>query len=345
VFIPKLGLAMSEAITQPVSKVALITGIFGQDGSYLCELLLSKGYRVVGTTHRDIAPELASLSNEVQTVKLDLADAAGIERVLLDVRPDEIYHLASRSSSSQLFDDPLAIADVNALTTMRFLEVIRKNLQHAKFCQAGSSEVFAAINYSPQNELSPMCPVNAYGAAKAYARHLVSAYRQEFNLKACTAILFNHESPRRGVQYVTRKITRAVAAISLGQQKELVLGTLDHRRDWGHAIDTVRGLWLMLQMEQPEDIVFATGQTHSIREFCELAFACVQLDYHQYVRITPDLGRRMEKIELCGDNSKAQQALGWQPRISFEQLIREMVDADINQFQNHLKIGIEKGTT
>lgn len=328
---------MSEAMAIPTPKMALITGIFGQDGSYLCELLLSKGYRIVGTTHRDVVPELGRLPKAVQIVKLDLADAAGIERLLLDVRPDEIYHLASRSSSSQLFDDPLAIADINALTTMRFLEVIRKNLQHTKFCQAGSSEVFAAINYSPQHEFSPMCPVNAYGAAKAYARHLVSAYRQQCDLKACTAILFNHESPRRGVHYVTRKITSAVAAISLGQQQELVLGSLDNRRDWGHASDTVRGLWLMLQMEQPEDIVLATGQTHSIREFCELAFACVQLDYRQHVRITPDPSRRMEKIELCGDSSRARQVLGWQPQVRFEQLVGEMVDADIYQLKNQLK--------
>jgi GDPmannose 4,6-dehydratase len=330
---------MSESEHRPLSKVALITGVLGQDGFYLSKLLLSKGYRVVGTTHRDFTPDLASQLPDVQLLKLDLADAINLERVLLDVHPDEIYHLASRSSSSQLFDDPWAIADINAFATLRFLEVIRKNLPHTRYCQAGSSEVFAGTSDSPQHELSPMYPVNAYGAAKAYARHLAGAYRKQFGLKACTAIVFNHESPRRGLQYVTRKITHAVAAISMGQQQDVTLGNLDNRRDWGHAVDTVRGMWLMLQLDQPEDIVLATGQTHSIREFCEAAFSCVGLDYRQHVRSTPDPERRVEQTELCGDSSRAKQVLGWQPQTSFKQIVREMVDADIDLLRNHRKIG------
>jgi GDPmannose 4,6-dehydratase len=329
---------MSESTSQSVSKVALITGVLGQDGFYLCELLRSKGYSVVGTTHRDVSPDQVSLLSGVRLVKLDLSDALNIEHVLLDVLPDEIYHLASRASSSQLFDDPWAIADINALATLRILEVMRKSLPFARYCQAGSSEVFAVVSSSPQHELSPMHPANAYGAAKAYARHIAGAYREQFGLKACTAILFNHESPRRGLQYVTRKISYAVAAISMGRQQAVTLGNLDNRRDWGHSVDIVRGMWLMLQIDQPEDFVLATGQTHSIREFCETAFSYVGLDYRLHVRSTQDPDRRVELTELRGDTGRAGRLLGWKPQISFKKMVYEMVDADIDLLKNHGEI-------
>jgi GDPmannose 4,6-dehydratase len=310
-------------------KIALITGILGQDGRYLCDLLLSKGYRIIGTTHRSVPMEGSDLDPSIQIIQLDLSDRLSVENMLLQCRPDEIYHLASRSSSAQLFDDPWAIVDVNGLSCLRFLDVLSRHLRNTKFCHAGSSEIFAASQASPQNELTALCPANAYGAAKAYALHLVQAYRQQFGLKACTAILYNHESPRRAEQYVTRKISRAAAAISLGLQRELVLGDLHHRRDWGHAADTVRGMWLMLQNESPEDMILATGKTHSIRDFCHLAFQCVGLDYRDFVRSVIDPSRRPENIELCGDASKARTSIGWSPLIKFEDLIKEMVTADV----------------
>jgi GDPmannose 4,6-dehydratase len=325
---------MSFQVRPAGNKLALITGIFGQDGRYLCDLLLSKGYRVVGTSHRPLPAARGELDSAVQIEQLDLSDRQGVENLLLRCRPDEIYHLASRSSSAQLFDDPWAIADVNALSCLRFLEVLSKQLKDTRFCLAGSSEVFAASKASPQRECTPLSPANAYGAAKAYALHLVQAYRRQFGLKACTAILYNHESPRRAEQYVTRKISRAAASISLGLQHELILGDLNHRRDWGHAADAVRGMWLMLQQAEPQDMILATGTTHSVRDLCETAFRFVGLDYRDFVRSSSDPNRRTEYVELCGDAGKARELMGWAPRISFEELVQEMVSADLAQLKN-----------
>jgi GDPmannose 4,6-dehydratase len=316
-----------------MSKTALITGMLGQDGSYLSELLLSKGYRVVGTTHRQ-AITLKVHDQPVPVLHMSLTDASSIEQTLRQVQPDEIYHLASRSSSAQLFDDPWATTDINALATLRFMQIMQEHLPYARFCQAGSSEVFAGAAQCPQNEETAMCPVNAYGAAKAYARHAVQAYRQQFGVKACTAILFNHESPKRGQQYVTRKISRAAAAISLGLQQNLTLGSLDSQRDWGHAQDVVRGMWLMLQQEQPQDLVLATGVSHRVRDFCDLAFARLGLDYREYVQVQIDPSRRTETITLCGNADRAKEVLDWQPQIDFETMVYEMVDSDLTALRH-----------
>jgi GDPmannose 4,6-dehydratase len=309
-------------------KTALITGILGQDGSYLSELLVSQGYRVVGTTHRE-ATKVTVQNQRLPVLQMTLNDTTSVEQVLRQVEPDEIYHLASRSSSTQLFDDPWATTEINALATLRLMEAMRKHLPKARLCQAGSSEVFAGTTQSPQNEDTAMSPVNAYGAAKAYARHLVKVYREQFGIKACTAIVFNHESPRRGQQYVTRKISRGAAAVALGLQQTLSLGSLESERDWGHARDTVRGMWLMLQEEEPQDLILATGVSHRIRDFCELAFAHVGLDYTKHVQVHTDPSRRVERISLRGDATRAKNVIAWQPQISFKNLVHEMVDADL----------------
>lgn len=318
-----------------MAKTALITGVSGQDGSYLAELLLSKGYQVVGTSHRE-ARSLGFGEHSVPVLHLDLSNAAQIQETLLSVQPDEIYHLASRSSSAQLFDDPWAITDVNALSTLRFMEAMRQHCVDARFVLASSSEVFAAGVDSPQSEATGMFPANAYGAAKAYARHLVAAYRQQHGLKACTAILFNHESPRRGAHYVTRKITRAAAAISLGLDDRLVLGSLESQRDWCHARDVVRGMWLMLQQESPQDMVLASGKVHTVRDVCELAFSHLGLQYERFVSVIPDPSRRNETVLLRGDSRYARAILGWQPEITFDAMLREMVDADLQAYKNSI---------
>lgn len=308
------------------AKTALITGALGQDGSYLTELLLARGYRVVGTSHRAGANVFGPPT--VEWLQLDLGDAQAILNAVKHIQPDEIYNLASRSSSSQLFDDPLATADINGVATVRFLEAIRQVSPHTRFCQAASSEIYAGCSESPQTELTPVQPINAYGASKAYALHMVQAYRREYGLHASTAILFNHESPRRGTHYVTRKIARTVAMIERGLAHELVLGALEIRRDWGFAGDYVHGMWLMTQAPQGDDFVLATGQTHSIQDFCEAAFSSVGLDFEKYVRIDASLVRRREDTQLCGNPEKAERVLGWRRTQGFAQIVGEMVQTD-----------------
>jgi GDPmannose 4,6-dehydratase len=317
-------------MTKLTSRTALITGIGGQDGYYLAELLLAQGYKVIGTSHREVAgTSIRIAGSEVPTVHLNLTRTDEIKALLETIRPDEIYNFASRSSSAQLFDDPLATSTINGLAVVAFLEVLRGTLPQARFCQASSSELFANSKQSPQDENTQMLPRNAYGAAKLFAHAMIGAYREQFGVFACSAILFNHESPRRGPEYVTRKVTLAAARIAESRADALQLGSLDSRRDWGFAGDYVRAMWLMLQQAVPEDFVIATGHTHSVGELCEVAFARVGLDYRDHVRVDQDKARRPETIELRGNPAKAMARLGWRPSVSFAELIGMMVDADL----------------
>ena len=310
-------------------KTALITGVLGQDGSYLAELLMSKGYRVIGTSHRGrTRMKLSGPEKEIDVLALDLTDAKEIRELIGRYRPHHLYNVAARASSAQLFDDVVATAQVNGLAVVHMLEAIRSESAETRFCLASSSEVFAKATQCPQNEQTPLRPRNAYGAAKVFAQNMVEAYRERYGLFACTAILFNHESPRRGVNYVTRKITSVAARIKAGLERSLPLGNLDNRRDWSFAGDIVRGMWLMLEQSHAEDYVLASGETHSVRELCELAFSRLGLEYEDYVVTDPGQERKSDTVELRGDPSKARIRLGWQQTVSFRELVHMMVDAD-----------------
>jgi GDPmannose 4,6-dehydratase len=322
----------------PDHKIALITGITGQDGSYLAELLLSKGYKVHGLIRR------ASSFNTGRIDHLyvdphepearfflhygDLSDSGQLSHLIYNIQPDEIYHLAAQSHVRVSFDMPEYTGDTTGLGTTRLLETLRRSGIKARFYQASSSELFGS-SPPPQNELTPMRPQSPYAAAKLYAYWMVRNYREAYGLFAVNGILFNHESPRRGETFVTRKITRALARIKLGLQKKLYLGNLEARRDWGYAPDYVEAMWLMLQQEQPEDLVIATGESHSVREFLEEAFSYVALDWRDYVEIDPKYFRPTEVDFLQGDPRQAREKLGWQPRVSFKKLVHLMVDADL----------------
>ena len=314
---------------------AFITGVSGQDAFYLARSLVSKGYEVVGSTHTLNSSERVSAISKLITVEyLNLSDTQQIKNCIKSHAPDEIYNLAARASSSQLFDDSIATAEINGLATTKFLEAIRQVSPHTRFCQASSSEIFAGTDLSPQDEGTPFQPINAYGAAKTYAANIVTAYRSRFGLHASTAILFNHESPLRGLDYVTRRITNTAAKIALGQAQELVLGNLESRRDWGFAGDYSHAMWLMLQQPQANDYVIATGVTHSVRDFCAIAFEHLGLDYRHFVRTDPYWERRPESVDLRGDASRARSQLGWQPTTDFSSLVKMMVDADMVQLKS-----------
>ena len=320
-------------------KKALITGISGQDGSYLAELLLAKGYEVHGIIRRSSSfntgridaiyqdPHVAE--PRLRLVYGDLNDASSLNKILRTIQPDEIYNLGAQSHVRVSFDVPEYTAEVTALGTVRLLEAIRESGIQPKFYQASSSEMFGKVQEIPQRESTPFYPRSPYGAAKVYAHWITVNYREAYNLFACSGILFNHESPRRGETFVTRKITRAAARIKLGVQQELYLGNLDAKRDWGFAGDYVQAMWMMLQQEQPDDYVIATGQTQSVRRFCELAFGRAGLDYSKYVAVDERFMRPAEVDLLVGDPSKARATLGWKPETSFEQLVNMMVDADL----------------
>jgi GDPmannose 4,6-dehydratase len=313
-------------------RSALITGVNGQDGSYLAEFLLDRGYRVIGLVREDAGDRLdriRHIRSQLEIVAGNLLDDALLRRVLEQHRPDEVYNFAARASSSQLLTDPTLTAEYNGLAVVRMLEAIRTVNSGIRFCQASSSEMFGTVAQSPQNELTPFRPRNPYGVAKLFAHGMVGTYRENFGVFGCSAILFNHESPRRGPEFVTRKISMSVARIRAGLARSLPLGDLDVTRDWGFAGDYVRAMWQMLQAENADDYVVATGISHSVREFCALAFDRVGLDYRAYVQTDPRARRAPESIPLLGDASKAQRELGWQPSISFEQLVSLMVDADI----------------
>lgn len=312
-----------------MSKTALITGVTGQDGSYMAELLLAKGYRVIGAT-RDVrtAALPAGPAGRIETVAWDMLDVRSMTDVLAACRPAEIYNFAAYSSGAGMFDDPVAMGEVNGLAVTRILETIRAVDGGMRFCQASSREIFGEATESPQTEQTPVNPRSPYGAAKLYADAMVRIYRQRYGLFACSAILFNHESPRRRLEFVTRKIAHAAARIKLGLSTELRMGNLDAQRDWGYAADYVRAMWLMLQQPQADDFVVATGEMHTVREFCEAAFSHVGLDYRDYVKEDAADFRPNEPAPLVGCPDKARRLLGWVPEVGFRQLAGMMVDAD-----------------
>jgi len=321
-----------------MSQKALISGITGQDGSYLAELLLSKGYEVHGLIRRSSSFNTERIDHlyqdpHVNGVKLflhyaDLSDSASLTRLVHEVQPDEVYHLGAQSHVRVSFDIPEYTGDVTAIGTTRLLEAIRETAPKARFYQASSSEMYGLVQAVPQREDTPFYPRSPYGAAKVYSYWMTVNYRESYKMHASNGILFNHESPRRGETFVTRKITRALARIKAGLQKELYLGNLDAKRDWGYAPEFVEAMWLMLQQDQGDDYVIATGETHSVREFLEVAFACANLDWNQYVKIDPRYYRPAEVDLLIGDSSKAKKILGWQAKTPFAELVRIMVKAD-----------------
>ena len=318
---------------------ALITGITGQDGSYLAELLLDKGYEVYGLIRRSSSFHTARIDHLYSDphkagtpLKLfygDLSDGTNISSVLHDLNPDEVYNLAAQSHVRVSFDQPIYSVDVGALGVLRVLEAVRKMPRPPRFYQASSSEMFGKVAETPQTEKTSFYPRSPYGCAKAYAFWQTVNYREAYNLFACNGILFNHESPRRGETFVTRKITRAATRIKLGLQDKLYLGNLDAKRDWGFAGDYVEAMWLILQHDQPSDYVIATGETHSVREFLEEVFGHLDLDWQKHVEIDPRYFRPTEVDALQGDASKARTVLGWDPKITFKDLARMMVDEDM----------------
>lgn len=313
-------------------KVALITGITGQDGSYLAELLLGKAYRVVGAV-RDIGAAYAKLPAElmqrVELVAWNMSSQTEMAEVLGHVRPSEIYNFAAYSSGSGMYDDPVGIGDVNGLAVLRILEAMREVDTSIRFCQASSREIFGEAVESPQTECTRTNPRSPYGAAKVFADASIRIYRQRYGMFATSAILFNHESPRRGLSFVTRKITHEAARIKLGLGSKLSLGNLDAQRDWGFAGDYVRAMWLMLQQSLPGDYVVCTGESHSVREFCEYAFGHLGLDYRDYVQEDATSYRPNEPALLVGSAAKARSELGWAPEVGFGALVSMMVDADL----------------
>lgn len=320
-------------------KKALITGITGQDGSYLTELLLEKGYEVYGVIRRSSSFNTGRIEHIYQdpheeNVRLrlmygDLNDATSLSNILEQVRPDEIYNLGAQSHVSVSFDIPEYTGEITGLGTVRILEAVHRLGLKTRFYQASSSELYGKVHETPQRETTPFHPRSPYAAAKAYAFYITQNYREAYGIYAVNGILFNHESPRRGETFVTRKITRAATRIKMGLQDKLFLGNLDAKRDWGYAKDYAEAMWLMLQQEEPEDFVVATGETHSVREFVETTFAALDLDYKEYVFHDPRYERPAEVDLLLGDARKAKEKLNWQPRVGFEELVRIMVDADL----------------
>jgi GDPmannose 4,6-dehydratase len=310
---------------------ALITGITGQDGSYLAEFLLEQGYEVVGMVRRTSTVNFSRIQHfqdDVNLISGDLLDQGSLICILQEHRPDEVYNLAAQSFVPTSWRQPVFTGDVTALGVTRMLEAIRTVDQSIRFYQASSSEMFGKVREVPQNEDTPFYPRSPYGVAKVYGHWITVNYRESYDLHATSGILFNHESPRRGLEFVTRKVTYGVARIKLGLADELLLGNLDARRDWGYAADYVRAMWMMLQQPEPDDYVIATGETHSIRELCEEAFGHVDLDWQEYVKQDERFMRPAEVDLLVGDASKAGQVLGWEPQVTFSELVHLMVDAD-----------------
>jgi len=315
-----------------VAKRAVITGISGQDGSYLAELLLEKGYDVTGIVRRSSAPNLWRIEHLLDRITLkpaDLLDQLSMMRIVADVRPDELYNLAAMSFVPASWDQPLLTGEYNSQGVTRMLEAIRQVDPAIKVYQASSSEMYGRVREVPQTELTPFYPRSPYGVSKVFGHYITVNYRESYGLFACSGILFNHESPRRGLEFVTRKVTDGVARIKLGLKDHLALGNLDASRDWGFAGDYVRAMWLMLQQEKADDYVIATGVSHSVRELVEAAFGHVGLEWEKYVRIDPTMLRPAEVDHLIGDASKARRELGWQPSVDFAGLVGMMVDADL----------------
>ena len=321
------------------TKKALITGLTGQDGSYLAEILLTKGYQVFGLVRRSSTSNLeriSHLSRDIEIVSGDLLDQSSLMDVITDSQPDEIYNLASQSYVPLSWTQPALTAEYTALGVSRLLESIRRCKPDVRFYQASSSEVFGQPDESPQTERTAFRPRNPYGVAKAYAHWMTVNYRQKYHLYACCGITYTHESPRRGTEFVFRKITHAVAQIKLGLANELKLGNLDARRDWCYAKDAVYAMWLMLQQEQPEDYIIASGETHSVRELVECAFNCVGLNWQDYVTVDPAFYRPDEPVQLVGAVDKIKTELGWQPQYNFAQMVELMVDYDLKKLRDSL---------
>ncbi len=332
-----------------MAKKALITGITGQDGSYLAELLLEKGYEIHGIIRRSSSfntERIDHLYNDphIEGTRLflhygDLSDSSNISRLLEKIHPDEIYHLGAQSHVRVSFDIPEYTGDITGLGTLRLLDAIKETQIKTRFYQASSSEMFGKVQEIPQKETTPFYPRSPYACAKVYSYWLTVNYRESYDIFACNGILFNHESPRRGETFVTRKITQALANILAGKQDKLYLGNLDAKRDWGYAKDYVEAMWLMLQHDTPDDYVVATGETYSVRDFLEEAFSYVNLDWNQYVEIDPKYFRPAEVDLLIGDATKAREKLNWTPKVKFNELVKLMVDADLE------KVGIKKEIT
>jgi GDPmannose 4,6-dehydratase len=317
-----------------MSRRAIITGITGQDGSYLAELLLEQGYEVVGVTRRLSASNywrIEHLLDRVRLVPADLLDQLSLIRVLADVRPQEVYNLAAMSFVPASWDQPLLTGEFNSQGVTRVLEAIRTVDPSIRVYQASSSEMYGKVREVPQTELTPFYPRSPYGVSKVFGHYITVNYRESYGLFACSGILFNHESPRRGLEFVTRKVTDGVARIKLGLADHLGLGNLDAQRDWGFAGDYVRAMWLMLQQDQPDDFVVSTGVSHSVQDLVEVAFSHVGLDWQQYVRKDPRFLRPAEVDHLIGDAGKARRILGWEPTVDFGALVRMMVDADLER--------------
>jgi GDPmannose 4,6-dehydratase len=315
-----------------MAKRALVTGITGQDGSYLAELLLEKGYEVYGTVRRSSAPNLWRIQHILDRVSLkpaDLLDQLSLLRVIDEVRPTEIYNLAAMSFVPASWDQPLLTGEFNAQGVTRLLDAVRQVDTSIRIYQASSSEMFGKVREVPQTETTPFYPRSPYGVSKVFAHYITVNYRESYNLFAVSGMLFNHESPRRGLEFVTRKVSDGVARIKLGLAERLPIGNLDAQRDWGFAGDYVRAMWMMLQRPAPEDYVIATGVSHSVRELVQIAFSHVGLDWEKYVRTDPSLLRPAEVEHLLGDPSKARAELGWRPTVDFKQLVEMMVDADL----------------
>jgi len=311
---------------------ALITGITGQDGSYLADLLLAKGYQVCGMVRRsstETFERIDHIRDRVQLVQADLLDPTSLVQALREVQPQEIYNLAAQSFVPTSWSQPVLTGEFTGLGVVRMLEAVREVCPQARFYQASSSEMFGKVREVPQNERTAFHPRSPYAVAKTFGHYITVNYRESYGLYAVSGILFNHESPRRGREFVTRKITAGVARIKLGLARELRLGTLDAQRDWGYAGDYVKAMWSMLQQDAPEDFVFAPGRTHSVRQFLEIAFDHVNLHWQDYVVQDPQFMRPAEVDQLVGDSAKAREKLGWKPTVGFEELVRMMVDADL----------------
>jgi len=315
---------------------ALITGITGQDGSYLAEFLLEKGYKVFGMVRRSSVERFDRIDHIVDKIHLiqgDITDQSSLDEAIKVTNPDEVYNLCAQSFVPTSWNQPTLTANVNALGTARILEAIRKHKPDAKFYQASSSEMFGKVQEIPQTEKTSFYPRSPYGVSKVYAHYITVNYRESYNIFACSGICFNHESPRRGLEFVTRKVSNGVAKIKLGLLKKLKMGNLEAKRDWGYAGDFVEAMWLMLQQDKPDDYVIATGETHSVRELVELAFGFAELDWQKYVETDPAFLRPVDVAALVGNAIKAKEKLGWTPKTTFKQLVEMMVKSDMKMLQ------------
>jgi GDPmannose 4,6-dehydratase len=318
---------------------ALITGITGQDGSYLAEFLLDKKYEVYGLVRRSSLEKydrVEQIAARIRFVEGDLTDQSSLDQAMQQVQPDEVYNLAAQSFVPVSWNQPVLTADVTGLGVLRVLEAIRRHSPKAKFLQASSSEMFGKVEESPQSEKTRFHPRSPYGVAKVFGHHITVNYRESYGIFACSSICFNHESPRRGSEFVTRKVTQHVARIKMGLADRLKMGNIDAQRDWGFAGDYIRAMWLMLQQPQADDFVIATGETHSVQELLDASFSYAGLDWKKYVEVDPKLVRPAEVDYLCGDSAKARNVLSWKPDVAFHQLVEMMVEADINALRHSI---------